>query len=195
MAGELERRQRRASLQRDAEARILTIRGKHVIVDTDLASFYEVEVRRLTAQVERNAERFPEDFAFRLTPEEWSNLKAQIGSSSWGGKRKAPWVFTEQGALQAAGVLRSGKAAEVSVEVARAFVKMRHRLHQIGDLSEALDDLRKELREHIDERTLELEASQADLNAQVAGLFKLAKVTQQALNALERTERHLPPPR
>lgn len=115
----------------------------------------------------------------------------QFGGSRWGGRRKLPWAFTEQGAIQAAGVLRSGEAAKVSVEIARAFVKMRGRLHEIGDLSAALDDLRQELMEHIEERTVELQTSQADLDARI---YKLANVVYDALSALEKTERRLPPP-
>ncbi|MBT8364472.1 MAG: ORF6N domain-containing protein, partial [Deltaproteobacteria bacterium] len=83
---------------------ILIIRGEKVILDSDLAALYGVETRRLNEQVRRNIEKFPEDFMFQLTQEEFTNLKSQIATSSigWGGRRKAPLVFSEHGALQAA---------------------------------------------------------------------------------------------
>jgi hypothetical protein len=87
---------------------ILIIRGKKVIWDSDLAELYGVETRRLNEQVRRNIEKFPEDFMFQLSREEFDNLKSQIATSSsgWGGRRKQPLVFTEHGALQAANVLK-----------------------------------------------------------------------------------------
>lgn len=192
MVRDLERRKQRTALQRKAEERILTIRGKSVLLDSDLADFYGVETEALNRARGRNAERFPDDFAFQLTKSEWDDLIHQFGGSRWGGRRKRPWVFTEQGALQAAGVLRSGKASEVSVEIARAFIAMRDRLHQVGDLTAALNELRAELMEHIEDRTVELQAGQADLSAQVDTLTELMKVTQQALKALNKTEKRLP---
>jgi DNA-binding transcriptional MerR regulator len=194
MAGELERRKQRSELQQAAQERILTIRRQHVILDSDLAEFYGVETEVLNRARARNPDRFPEDFAFQLTSEEWARLLRQIGGakSGRGGRRTRPWVFTEQGALQAAGVLRSGKAAEVSLEIVRAFIKMRDRLHQVGDLTAALNHLREELIEHVEERTAELQTGQADLNAQVDTLTELMKVTQQALKALQKSERRLP---
>jgi DNA-binding transcriptional MerR regulator len=191
VAKDLERR-RRSTIQRDAAARILTIRGKHVIIDSDLADFYGVQTEALNRARGRNPERFPSDFAFQLTKKEWADLRRQIGGARWGGRRSQPWAYTEQGALQAAGVLRSGKAAEVSIEIVRAFVKMRDRLHEVGDLTAALNELRAELMEQIEDRTVELQAGQADLSAQVDTLTELMKVTQQALKALNKSEKRLP---
>jgi len=104
--------------------RIHTIRGRRVIVDTDLANLYGVTTRRLNEQVRRNKGRFPQDFAFLLTPMEVTNLKSQIAtpSSSWGGRRKLPHVFTGHGVLMAANVLNSSVAVQVSVHVVRAFI-------------------------------------------------------------------------
>jgi hypothetical protein len=193
MAGEMERRSQNA-LQRAAEERILTIRGKHVILDSDLAAFYEVETEVLNRARQRNGKRFPTDFAFQLTSDEWNILIRQFGGSRWGGRRKRPWGYTELGALQAAGVLRSGKAHEASIEIARAFVKMRDRLYEVANLAALLDELRAELLEHIEERTVELQTGQADLNAQIDALTELARVTQQALKALTKSQKRLPPP-
>ena len=80
------------------ESHIFLIRGQKVMLDADLAELYEVETRRLNEQVRRNSERFPEDFMFQLTAEEFANLKSQFATSSWGGRRKLPFVFTEHGA-------------------------------------------------------------------------------------------------
>jgi len=95
---------------------IIIIRGQKVILDSDLAALYGVETKRLNEQVRRNIHKFPEDFMFQLTKEEFENLKSQIATSSsgWGGRRKPPLVFTEHGALQAANVLNSAQANKMS---------------------------------------------------------------------------------
>jgi hypothetical protein len=95
---------------------ILVIRGERVILDSDLAGLYGVETRRLNEQVRRNIDKFPEDFMFQLTKGEFANLKSQIAtsSSSWGGRRKPPLVYTEHGALQAANMLNSAQANKMS---------------------------------------------------------------------------------
>jgi hypothetical protein len=95
------------------------------LIDSDLAALYGVETRRLNEQVQRNRERFPQDFIFELTPEEFANLKSQFAISSWGGRRKLPRAFTEHGAIMAATVLNTPRAVEVSVYVVRAFVRLR----------------------------------------------------------------------
>jgi len=107
---------------------IRTIRSKRVILDTDLARIYGIETKRLNEQVKRNANRFPEDFVFQLTPEEMTSLQQEdITPRSWGGRRTRPYAFTEHGALQAATVLRSKLAHSVSIFVIRAFVQLRER--------------------------------------------------------------------
>ncbi|MCL2809965.1 MAG: ORF6N domain-containing protein [Treponema sp.] len=92
---------------------IYEIRGQKVLLDSDLANLYEVEVRALNRAVKRNITRFPKDFMFQLTNEEWDNLKCQNGTSSWGGKRKLPFVFTEQGIAMLSGLLNSEIAINV----------------------------------------------------------------------------------
>jgi transposase-like protein len=104
---------------------IYNIRGKQVMLDSDLAKLYEVSTSRLNEQVKRNIERFPEDFMFRLTEDEWANLKSQNAISSWGGRRKLPNVFTEQGISTLSGVLNSKTAIRVNIAIMRAFVGMR----------------------------------------------------------------------
>ena len=105
---------------------IIRLRGQAVMLDADLAALYGVSVKRLNEQIKRNAKRFPEDFAFKLTDKEWNNLKSQIATSSGhGGRRKLPYAFTEHGAIMAANVLKSEQAETMSVAVVRAFVKLR----------------------------------------------------------------------
>lgn len=125
------------------ESRIFLMRGQRVMLDADLAELYEVETRRLNEQVRRNSDRFPEDFMFQLTDEEFANLKSQFATSSWGGRRKLPFVFTEHGAIMAASVLNSPRAVEASVQVVRAFVRLRQMLASNAELSRKLVALEK----------------------------------------------------
>lgn len=99
------------------ENKIYEIRGQKVMLDFDLAEMYEIETKNLNKAVKRNIERFPNDFMFQLTKEELSNLRFQIGTSSWGGNRYAPFAFTEQGVAMLSGVLRSPKAIEVNINI------------------------------------------------------------------------------
>ena len=105
------------------ESKIWLIRGKRVILDKDLAILYEVKAKQLTRQVRRNIERFPEDFMFVLTKEE--NLRCQIGTSSYGGRRYAPYVFTQEGVAMLSSVLNSRRAILVNIQILRAFVNLR----------------------------------------------------------------------
>jgi len=112
--------------QAQIEKRIFTIRGVQVILDNDLAEMYGVTTGRINEQVKRNLERFPNDFMFQITETEWENLKSQIAISSLhGGRRKLPFVFTEQGVAGLSGVLKSETAVKVYVAIMRAFVAMR----------------------------------------------------------------------
>lgn len=105
---------------------IYTIRGQQVMLDSDLAELYGYEVKRLNEQVKRNINRFPEDFMFQLKLEEADNLKSHFATSSWGGKRKLPYAFTEQGIYMLATVLRGELAEQQSIYIMRAFREMRH---------------------------------------------------------------------
>jgi hypothetical protein len=124
------------------ERSILAIRGERVMLSIDLAILYEVEVRSLVQAVARNGSRFPEDFMFQLTPEEWAILKSQTVISSWGGSRRArPYAFTEQGVAMLSSVLRSPRAVAVNVEIMRAFVRLRQLLSTHADLARKLEEL------------------------------------------------------
>jgi hypothetical protein len=105
--------------------KIYFIRGKQVMLDSDLAELYGVETRRLNEQVKRNIERFPEDFMFQITVTEFENLKSQIATSSWGGRRTLPNTFTEHGVLMLSSVLNSSLAIKVNIQIMRVYVKMR----------------------------------------------------------------------
>jgi len=123
---------------------ILLLRGQKVLLDTDLAILYDVPTKRFNEQVKRNLERFPADFMFQLSEEEWTALRSQFATlkSGRGQHRKyLPFAFTEHGAIMAATILNSPRATEVSVYVVRAFVRLREVLASNKELSKRLDDL------------------------------------------------------
>ena len=123
---------------------ILLIRGQKVMLSTHLAELYDVELRALTQAVKRNIERFPEDFMFQLSAEEFANLKSQIVISSWGGSRRAaPYAFTEQGVAMLSSVLHSQRAVMVNVEIMRAFVRLRQMLASNVELARKLAALER----------------------------------------------------
>ncbi|MGH9874764.1 MAG: ORF6N domain-containing protein [Pyrinomonadaceae bacterium] len=127
------------------ENMILLVRGEKVILDSALAALYGVSTMRLNERVSRNKRRFPSDFVFRLAKDEWKSLISQIAISKTGrgGRRTLPYVFTEHGAIMAANVLSSQQAVEVSVQVVRAFVRLRQILTSNLELARKLDQLEK----------------------------------------------------
>jgi hypothetical protein len=127
------------------ERSILMVRGQRVMVDSDLAALYGVPTKVLLQSVKRNQNRFPGDFAFVLTDQEFAILRSQFvtSSSGWGGRRRAPWVFTEQGVAMLSSVLRSPRAVQVNIEIMRAFVRLREMLASNAELSRRLDELEK----------------------------------------------------
>ena len=130
--------------------RIYTVRGQAVMLDSDLAEVYEVETGALNRAVDRNAERFPDEFSFRLTSEEWDSLKCQIGiSSSWGGRRRAlPKVFTEYGATALSMILKSDRATTASIQIIKAFVRLRRILDANRSLARRIDELAEKVDMH-----------------------------------------------
>jgi len=127
----------------NVETKILLIRGQKVMLSVHLAALYEVEPRALMQAVKRNIERFPEDFMFQLSTEEYANLKSQIVISSWGGARTAPFAFTEQGVSMLSSVLRSNRAIEVNIAIMRTFVQLRQMLVSNAELSRKLVAMEK----------------------------------------------------
>lgn len=130
--------------------KIYEIRGQRVMLDRDLAEMYGVETKRINEAVKRNLKRFPDDFVFRINHQEFTNLKSQFATSSWGGVRKLPYAFTEQGVAMLAGVLNSDTAVRANIVIMRAFVRMR------SYLATTPETLAARL-ESIDRRLMELE--------------------------------------
>jgi len=128
--------------------KILEIRAKKVLLDKDLAVLYGVATRDLNKAVNRNLGRFPDDFMFQLTKEEFSNLKFQFGTSSWGGTRKLSRVFTEQGVAMLSSVLNSERAIKVNIQIMRAFVQLRGLLLTHKELARRLEALEMRFGEH-----------------------------------------------
>ena len=142
------------------EAAIYLVRGERVMLDSDLAAIYGTTTTRLNEQHRRNRRRFPEDFAFQLSPEEFKCLISQIAISKKGrgGRRKLPWVFTEHGAIMLASVLNSQIAVQASVRVVRAFVRLREMVAANAQLAGKLNDLERGLDSH-DEAIVDLFAA------------------------------------
>lgn len=122
---------------------ILLIRGKRVMLDEDLATIFGVTTKRLNEQVRRNKARFPKDFMFSLTREEFVILRSQFATSRWGGRRYPPNVFTEHGAVMLASVLKSQIAIEASIQVVRAFVRLREMLASNKEFAQKLTELER----------------------------------------------------
>jgi len=128
---------------------IFLIRGQKVLLDMDLAEFYGVETRSLIQAVKRNIERFPPDFMFQLTQDEFDSLRSQIViSKGKGGRRYLPYAFTEQGVAMLSSVLRSKRAIQVNVAIMRTFVKLREILLTHKELAHQLVDLERRLEDH-----------------------------------------------
>ena len=134
---------------RGIEGLILAIRGERVMLDSHLARLYGVRTKELVKATKRNKERFPKDFAFQLDNKELIDLRFQIGtSSSWGGRRYLPYVYTEQGVAMLSSVLRSKRAAQVNIRVMRAFVRLRRVLSNHKELAEKIDRLERRVGNH-----------------------------------------------
>jgi len=127
------------------EQKIYVIRGMKVMLSYDIASLYDVEVKVLIQAVKRNINRFPSDFMFQLNKSEFTNLKSQIVTSSWGGARRAfPYAFTEQGVAMLASVLKNRRAVDMSIAIVRAFIKLRELLASHKDLILEINKIKKD---------------------------------------------------
>ncbi len=140
------------------ETKIFIIRGQKVMLDKDLAMLYGVETFNLNKAVKRNTTRFPSDFMFQLTREEFNNLIFQFGISSWGGTRKLPYAFTEQGVAMLSSVLRSERAVQVNIQIMRAFVKLREIISTHKELAQKLKELELKIESHDENITAIFEA-------------------------------------
>ena len=129
---------------------IYEIRGQKVMFDNDLATLYQVETKYLNRMVKRHIKRFPYDFMFQLTKNEFSDLRCQIVTSNWGGSRYKPYVFTEQGIAMLSGLLNSDIAINVNIQIMRAFVQLRHYALAKPDTNTQIAELRKLLMLYIE---------------------------------------------
>ena len=141
---------KRTMMAKPIESQIYRVRGQRVLIDSDLAALYGVEVRALNQAVKRNRNRFPPDFVFRLKEKESEELRSQgvISRGGHGGRRYLPYVFTEHGAIMAASVLNSRRAVEMSIFVVRAFVRLRETLAAHRALAAKLVELEQRLDTH-----------------------------------------------
>jgi hypothetical protein len=128
--------------------KIYLIRGMKVMLDKDLAEMYEVETKVLKQSIKRNLDRFPEDFMFELTDKEFENLRSQFVTSSWGGTRYNPMVFTEQGVAMLSSILKSPIAIQVNIQIIRVFTKMREMLSTNKDVLLKLEQIEKQVSTH-----------------------------------------------
>lgn len=134
--------------QKHIESRIFNIRDTQVMLDSDLAEMYQTETKYVNRAVKRNPNRFPDDFAFQLNDTEWKNLKFQIGTSSThGGRRTPPYVFTEQGVAMLSAVLQTDIAIKVSVQIMKAFIQMRKLFNENIGLLQRMDGIERKLLE------------------------------------------------
>src|SRR5256885_1888989 len=148
------------------ERRILVLRGLRVMLSGDLAKLYGVPVKRLNESVSRNIERFPEDFMFQLNAEEFADLKSQFATSSWGGARRGrAYAFTQEGIAMLSAVLRSPTAIAVSIQIMRAFVRLREMLGSQEIIRERLDALERRLDDHDEKFAAVFEAIRAMMDA------------------------------
>ena len=128
--------------------KIYFIREQKVMLDSDLAELYGVETKVLNQAISRNSDRFPDDFMFQLNEKEWEILKSQIVTSSWGGKRKLPFVFTEHGVLMLSSVLNSKQAVAVNIQIMRIFTRIRQMLLDNTELRLEIEKIKKKLDNH-----------------------------------------------
>ena len=150
---------------------IFTIRGYHVMLDADLASMYQVETKVLNQAVKRNINRFPSEFMFQLSQAEYANLKSHFVTSSWGGRRKLPFAFTEHGVIMLSSVLNSTVATKINIAVVKAFIDMRHYISK--PIRKKLDDLEKVLMLHIDDTNHNFEEYAVTINKIIITLNNL----------------------
>ena len=146
--------------------KIYKIRGMKVMLDFELSELYETETKQLKRQVRRNIDRFPDDFMFELTIQEFSDLRSQFGTSSWGGTRYTPMAFTEQGVAMLSSVLNSSTAIKVNIQIIRIFTRMKEMLLTNKDILLKLEQLENKVSQHDENIQMIFEALKQLLNPQ-----------------------------
>lgn len=176
------------------QQRIHIIRNQQVMLDADLAELYQIETRVLNQAVKRNIKRFPSDFMFQLSKDEWTNLRSQFVTSSWGGTRKLPFAFTEQGVAMLSSILNSDTAIEVNIAIMRTFVAVRQMVSNTtfttspAERIEKLEHDVQELKEYMEE----VFTDQNDINEDTRTQLELIN---QALAELQAAKRRADEPR
>jgi hypothetical protein len=159
-------------------SRIYQVRGHKIMLDEDLAGMYGVPTKRLNEQVKRSAERFPPDFMFQLTKEEYNSLKSQSATSSHGGRRKPPYAFTEHGVLMLSSVLNNPTAIQVNIEIMRVYTRLREVLLNNKDVLLKLEQL--------DKKIINLGQQVNTHDGEIASIFELVRemlATQESASA------------
>ena len=146
------------------ENKIFIIRGQKVMLDKDLAQLYEVETKVLNQSVKRNIERFPNEFMFQLTKEEWLNLKSQFVTSKRGGQRYAPYAFTEHGVAMLSSVLNSKRAIAINIQIIQTFIKIKEFTLSHNELSQRVGELEKYFTNYAKDNEKELDKINETLN-------------------------------
>lgn len=141
--------------QGEISTKIFRIREQNVMLDSDLATLYEVDTKRINEQVKRNTSRFPSDFMFQLTENEFEILKSQNATSSWGGRRKLPYAFTEHGVLMLSSVLTSERAVAVNIQIMRVYIELREIMRNDLDLRVRVKEIEHSL-QHQNERIISI---------------------------------------
>jgi hypothetical protein len=154
---------------------IYQVRGEKVMLDMDLAMLYGVETRILKQAIRRNIKRFPDDFMFELTTEEFDNLRSQISTSSWGGARYLPFAFTEQGVAMLSGVLNSDRAIAVNIIIMRTFIQMRKLLFSNIELTQRLNSLEDDIFDRLDDQEDEIKAIRYVLSDLMSGNEQISR--------------------
>ncbi len=137
---------------------IYEVLGQKIMLDRDLAKLYEVPVKSLNLAVKRNADRFPPDFMFKLTKEEFTNLRFHFETSSWGGNRYLPYAFTELGVSMLSSVLHSSRAIHMNILIMRTFVFVRQNVHTYQELADEMEEIKKSVNNHSEQLDLLYEA-------------------------------------
>lgn len=173
------------------KSKIYLIRGEQVMLDCDLAELYGVLTKRLNEQVRRNQDRFPEDFMFQLTKEEYANLRSQNATSSWGGRRNLPLAFTSMGISMLSSVLTSEVAIQANIRIMRAFVAMRKRLSELSAQQMQIERLEMKV-DRLNEYVETILRDQNEINEETAMQLELINESIAQLNASQEANKNRP---
>lgn len=173
------------------KSKIHLIRGEQVMLDSDLAELYGVQTKRLNEQVRRNQDRFPEDFMFQLTKEEFANLRSQNAASSWGGRRNLPLVFTSMGISMLSSVLTSEVAIQANIRIMRAFVAMRKQISELSAQQMQMERLEMKV-DRLNDYVESILHDQNEINEETALQIELINESIAQLNTSQSADKNRP---